>query len=178
MSGNGVGLGASHPEVKSKPMPTSSKDRSKEEKEKIIQSLYSNKQDWVRHHISSIVQINSLSIGGSSAIVAYFISLRWSNIKPPNEFTFLLIIPMVISLFAIWSTYVIAEDIKATFARIIRIEKHWRVFEIGYLLQNDFILEEKYMNSDQHMPHVARHLIYVQGVVFALTLFVAGLSMR
>lgn len=148
-----------------------------ENKEKIIEAVFKKDHDWVRHLDTAIIQVNSLAIGGSSAIMAYFITLRWGGTRPPAEFSFLLVVPILITGFAIWSTHALVSEVQSVYTRLIKIERHWGVYDKGGLIPNEVLYEDRYQRSDRNYPDIPRHLMVVQLIVLALTLFVAGLSL-
>src|SRR5438034_11552123 len=106
----------------------------KDAKEAIIKTVYDKDQSWIRHYNGLIMQINSISIGGSSAVIAYFITVRWSAPKPSGMFSLLLTAPLAITGFAVWSTHTIIREMQSVFARLIRIETHWQLYEKGAVL--------------------------------------------
>ena len=83
-----------------------------------LHALYDNKQQWVRHYETLLAHLTPLSTTASLVISAYIADnadtlayAKWS-----------LLVPLVLSLFALWFTWWCSAEIKRQFKQIVTAE--------------------------------------------------------
>ena len=106
-----------------------------------LHALYDNKQQWVRHYETLLAQLTPLSTTASLAISAYIADK--ADTLAYAKWT--LLVPLVLSLFALWFTWWCSAEIKRQFKQIITAEIGMGFYDIE--VDGEPVLPAIYKNS-------------------------------
>lgn len=115
-----------------------------------LQTLYNNKQHWVRHYETLLVHLTPLSTTASLVVSAYIAE----NSGDIAYAKWTLAIPLVLSLFALWFNWWCDAEIKRQFDQIVSAEVGMGFYEV--LVEGKHVLPRKYKDS----PAVTRPIVW------------------
>lgn len=106
-----------------------------------LHALYDNKQQWVRHYETLLAQLTPLSTTASLVFSAYIAD----NATQLTYAKWTLIVPLVLSLFALWFTWWCDAEIKRQFSQIVTAEIGMGFYEIE--VEGKSVLPAMYKDS-------------------------------
>lgn len=106
-----------------------------------LHALYDNKQQWVRHYETLLAQLTPLSATASLAISAYIAD----NVADLTYAKWSLVVPLVLTLFALWFSWWCDQEIKRQFSQIVAAEIGMCFYEIE--VEGQPVLPQMYKNS-------------------------------
>lgn len=125
-----------------------------------LHALYENKQQWVRHYETLLAQLTPLSATTSLAFSAYIADK--SGQLTYAKWT--LIIPLALSLFALWFTWWCDSEIKRQFRQIVSAETGMGFYQI--IVDDKPVLPIEYKDS----PVKTRPIIFASYFSQAISL--------
>lgn len=106
-----------------------------------LHALYDNKQQWVRHYETLLAQLTPLSTTASLAFSAYVAG----NHDKLVYAKWVLMVPLVLTVFALWFTWWCDAEIKRQFSQIISAEIGMGFYEIA--VDGKQVLPQMYKSS-------------------------------